>query len=95
MLGRLRAQDPTFFAVPGIDSREPATSFKVRGRDRRVDFLTPASKIALFRCISDLRLERARDVPGMRARPRVVRNMQITKTAQPTKAHAYDDQIVR
>lgn len=40
MLERLRAQNPAFFAVPGIDSREPSTSFKVRGRDLRVDFLT-------------------------------------------------------
>jgi hypothetical protein len=42
VLERLRAHDPSFFAVPGIDSREPSTSFKVRGRDLRVDFLTPA-----------------------------------------------------
>lgn len=42
MLERLRVGDPAFFAVPGIDSREPSTSFKVRGRDLRVDFLTPA-----------------------------------------------------
>lgn len=46
MLERLRAQDPGFFAVPGIDSREPSTSFKVRGRDVRVDFLTPATRSA-------------------------------------------------
>ena len=44
MLARLRTQDPAFFEVPGIDSREPSTSFKVRGRDLRVDFLTPAGK---------------------------------------------------
>jgi hypothetical protein len=37
-----RVHDPSFFAVPGIDSRELSTSFKVRGRDLRVDFLTPA-----------------------------------------------------
>lgn len=43
MLERLRAKDPLFFAVPGIDSREPSTSFKVRGRGLRVDFLTSAS----------------------------------------------------
>lgn len=42
ILERLRASEPAFFAVPGIDSREPSTSFKVRGRDLRVDFLTPA-----------------------------------------------------
>src|SRR5262249_7357618 len=28
----------------GIDSREPSTSVKVRGRDLRVDFLTPAAR---------------------------------------------------
>jgi hypothetical protein len=44
MLERLRAQNPAFFAVPGIDSREPSTSFKVRGRALRVDFLTAADK---------------------------------------------------
>ena len=44
MLERLRAQNPDFFAVPGIDSREPSTSFKVRGRDLRVDFLTAGYK---------------------------------------------------
>jgi hypothetical protein len=42
LLRRLRAAEPAFFAVPGLDSREPSTSFKVRGRDLRVDFLTPA-----------------------------------------------------
>lgn len=44
MLERLRAQEPAFFAVPGLDSREPSTSFKVRGRDLRVDFLTPRGR---------------------------------------------------
>jgi hypothetical protein len=44
LLERLRAHNPGFFAVPGIDSREPSTSFKVRGRDLRVDFLTPAAR---------------------------------------------------
>lgn len=43
LLNRLRAHDPGFFAVPGLDSREPSTSFKARGRDLRVDFLTPAT----------------------------------------------------
>lgn len=42
MLERLRAENPAFFAVPGLDSGEPGTSFKVRGRDLRVDFLTTA-----------------------------------------------------
>src|SRR5258708_28693195 len=44
MLERLKERDPAFFAVPGIDSREPSTSFKVRGRDLRVDFLTPMAR---------------------------------------------------
>lgn len=43
LLERLRAYDPGFFAVPGLDSRQPSTSFHVRGRDLRVDFLTPAA----------------------------------------------------
>jgi hypothetical protein len=38
----LKQADPAFFAVPGLDPRSPSTSFKVRGRDLRVDFLTPA-----------------------------------------------------
>jgi hypothetical protein len=41
-LAALRTVDPGFFAVPGFDSRQPSTSFKVRGRDLRVDFLTAA-----------------------------------------------------
>lgn len=41
LLEALRTGDPGFFAVPGIDSRDPSTSFHVRGRDLRVDFLTP------------------------------------------------------
>jgi len=41
-LSRLQSEDPAFFAVPGIDVREPSTSFKVRGRDLRVDLLTPS-----------------------------------------------------
>ena len=32
-----------FLPVPGLDSREPETSFKVRGHTLRVDLLTPAS----------------------------------------------------
>jgi hypothetical protein len=32
-----------FLPVPGFDPREPSTSFHVRGRELRVDFLTPAS----------------------------------------------------
>lgn len=31
-----------FLPVPGLDSREPETSFKVRGQELRVDLLTPA-----------------------------------------------------
>jgi hypothetical protein len=30
-----------FFPVPSFDARQPSTSFKIRGRDLRVDFLTP------------------------------------------------------
>jgi hypothetical protein len=30
-----------FFAIPGFDARQPSTSFKIRGKDLRVDFLTP------------------------------------------------------
>ncbi|MFZ2489988.1 MAG: GSU2403 family nucleotidyltransferase fold protein [Thermoanaerobaculia bacterium] len=41
LIAALRTADPGFFAVPGIDSRDPSTSFHVRGRDLRVDFLTP------------------------------------------------------
>ncbi len=35
-----------FLPVPGLDPREPSTSFKVRGRDLRVDFLVPARSAA-------------------------------------------------
>jgi hypothetical protein len=41
MLDALRKADPGFFAIPGLDGRDPSTSFHVRGRDLRVDFLTP------------------------------------------------------
>jgi hypothetical protein len=41
LLLRLRSADQRFFAVPGLDAREASTSFKVRGRDLSVDFLTP------------------------------------------------------
>jgi hypothetical protein len=30
-----------FFAVPALDPKQPSTSFKIRGRELRVDFLTP------------------------------------------------------
>lgn len=40
LLERLRVHEPAFFAVPGLDPDCPSTSFKVRGRDLRVDFLT-------------------------------------------------------
>jgi hypothetical protein len=30
-----------FFPVPALDPRRPSTSFKIRGRELRVDFLTP------------------------------------------------------
>ena len=34
-----------FLPVPGLDPRLPATSFKVRGRELRVDFLAPAHSL--------------------------------------------------
>ncbi|HEX6086111.1 MAG TPA: GSU2403 family nucleotidyltransferase fold protein [Thermoanaerobaculia bacterium] len=40
LLERLRQVEPRFFAVPGLDPREPSTSMKVRGRDLRIDFVT-------------------------------------------------------
>jgi hypothetical protein len=42
MLELLRKAEPGFLPVPELDSRNPSTSFKVRGRDLRVDLLTPA-----------------------------------------------------
>ncbi|MFP3941786.1 MAG: GSU2403 family nucleotidyltransferase fold protein [Thermoanaerobaculia bacterium] len=36
-----RETDRGFFGVPGFDPREPSTSFTVRGRDLRVDLVTP------------------------------------------------------
>ncbi len=40
----LRKIEPRFFAVPGLDPREPSTSMKVRGRDLRIDFVTTARR---------------------------------------------------
>lgn len=37
----LHDADALFFAVPALDPRQPSTSFSVRGRDLRVDLLTP------------------------------------------------------
>jgi hypothetical protein len=37
----LTASGLGFFPVPGLDPRQPSTSFKIRGRELRVDFLTP------------------------------------------------------
>lgn len=36
--------DGRFVPVPGLDPRHPSTSFKVRGRDLRVDFLVPRQR---------------------------------------------------
>src|SRR5688572_32643730 len=36
----LKSTEPRFFAVPGLDPREPSTSLKVRVREMRIDFLT-------------------------------------------------------
>ena len=44
LVDALRKSEPRFFAVPGLDPREPSTSLKVRGRDIRIDFLATASK---------------------------------------------------
>jgi hypothetical protein len=41
---RLRQVEQRFFAVPGLDPREPSTSMKVRGRDLRIDFVTAAGR---------------------------------------------------
>lgn len=39
--GALERLQMGFLPVPGLDSRHPSTSFKVRGESLRVDFLTP------------------------------------------------------
>src|SRR5688572_29916581 len=44
VVAELESSEPRFFAVPGLDPREPSTSVKVRGRDMRIDFLTTVSK---------------------------------------------------
>jgi hypothetical protein len=46
LLEELRASDPRFVAVPELDPRNPSTSFKVRGRDLRVDLLAPGTRDA-------------------------------------------------
>ncbi|MEM9554313.1 MAG: GSU2403 family nucleotidyltransferase fold protein [Acidobacteriota bacterium] len=37
----LRDSGLGFFAIPTLDPRQPSTSFSIRGRELRVDFLTP------------------------------------------------------
>jgi hypothetical protein len=37
----LEGEDGPFVPMPGIDPRRPSTSFRIRGRELRVDFLTP------------------------------------------------------
>lgn len=44
ILETLRDADPRFIAVPELDSRDPSTSFRIRGRDLRVDLLVPAAR---------------------------------------------------
>ena len=44
ILETLRSSDPRFVAVPELDPRQPSTSFKVRGRDLRVDLLMPGTR---------------------------------------------------
>ena len=39
--GAITGSDAGFFPVPALDPRQPSTSFKIRGRDLRIDFLTP------------------------------------------------------
>lgn len=41
LLEDLRASDPRFVAVPELNPAHASTSFKVRGRDLRVDLMTP------------------------------------------------------
>jgi hypothetical protein len=40
----LESLDMGFLPVPGLDPRRPSTSFKVRGRELRVDVLTPLDR---------------------------------------------------
>jgi hypothetical protein len=42
VLATLQKAETGFIPVPDLDPRSPSTSFKVRGRDLRVDILTPA-----------------------------------------------------
>lgn len=42
--GALERLEMGFLPVPGLDSRHPSTSFKVRGESLRVDFLTPGKE---------------------------------------------------
>jgi hypothetical protein len=37
----LESSVPPFLPIPGLDPRKPSTSFSVRGKELRVDFLTP------------------------------------------------------
>lgn len=37
----LKSSVPPFLPIPGLDPRRPSTSFSVRGKELRVDFLTP------------------------------------------------------
>lgn len=41
---RLGELEPPFLPVPGLDPRSPSTTFMVRGRQFRVDFLTPGRR---------------------------------------------------
>ncbi len=44
LIAALREANPDFLAVPPLDPKLPSSSFRVRGRDLRVDFLTPAAR---------------------------------------------------
>ena len=66
MLEELRGADARFVAVPSLDSRDPSSSFRVRGRDLRVDFLTPAARRSSGKPVDLPHLGTAADpVPGL------------------------------
>jgi hypothetical protein len=48
----LRGLEMGFLPVPALDARQPSTSFKVRGRELRVDFLTLATRSRQTRAIA-------------------------------------------
>ena len=73
--------DSRFFGVPGFDPSEPSVSFKVRGRDLRVDFLTPRRT---RRSEEPVRLERL----GVAAQPLEFLGYLLEETIQAVTLHA-------